>query len=119
MEFQIKNWERMAYMDTPVYIRADEPNWFVPNRAGDRVLQTLQEQGPPDQDLAAYRFLKRFWTGRRKAVSIGVDTIEIGFVSSPTGWLSVAGKRSSNCWISSENSSTIGVGRIPSHSWRA
>ena len=59
MEFQIKNWERLEYGGTPIYIRADEPNWFVPNRAGDRVLQRLQEEVPLDQDPAVCRFLKR------------------------------------------------------------
>jgi len=59
MEFQIENSHRFQYEDTPIYVRAAEPDWFVPNPAGDRVLQQLQENIPLDGDLGAYQFLKR------------------------------------------------------------
>jgi len=59
MEFQIENWQRLHHEDMPIYVRAAEPDWFVPNQAGDRVLQQLQQNIPLDGDLGAYRFLKR------------------------------------------------------------
>lgn len=63
MEFQIRNWQRMEYGNIPVYIRPDKPDWFVPNQAGDWVLQRLAQDIPIDNDLASYRFLKRLSDG--------------------------------------------------------
>jgi MoaA/NifB/PqqE/SkfB family radical SAM enzyme/ubiquinone/menaquinone biosynthesis C-methylase UbiE len=59
MEFQIKNWLRLEYGDVPIYVRADEPDWFVPNRAGDKILQKLQQNIFFNNDLSAFRFLNR------------------------------------------------------------
>jgi len=54
-----KLWTRLVADDIPVYVRPDRPDWFVPNAAGDRILQDLA--GGPIRDVAlhAQRFLGR------------------------------------------------------------
>ncbi len=37
----LKNWKRLEWNNTPVYVLPEEPNWFVPNRAGDKLIQLL------------------------------------------------------------------------------
>lgn len=60
MPFSIRNWTRYEADDgTPVYIRGERPDWFVPNEAGDRILKGLVDSGPVDLDLEARLFLAR------------------------------------------------------------
>jgi MoaA/NifB/PqqE/SkfB family radical SAM enzyme len=35
----ITEWQRIEYDNTPIYIRPDAPNWFVPNQAADKALE--------------------------------------------------------------------------------
>ena len=58
----VSRWTRLEHDGTPVYIRPDTPDWFIPNAAGDALLRTLTERGPAagDHTLAdwpARRFL--------------------------------------------------------------
>ncbi|MBN2808771.1 MAG: methyltransferase domain-containing protein [Deltaproteobacteria bacterium] len=39
--FRPELWERLEANKTPIYCRRDRADWFVPNRAGDRILQSL------------------------------------------------------------------------------
>jgi len=50
-------WQRIEYDSTPIYIRPDAPDWFVPNRAADEALLRLikNEEAP----VAIEGFLKR------------------------------------------------------------
>ena len=35
----LKDWQRIVFDNTPIYINADMPDWFVPNEKADRLLQ--------------------------------------------------------------------------------
>ncbi len=59
MAFQQELWTRFEFRGTPVYVRGDKPDWFVPNEAGDRILQELAGSGANGLDLQARRFLAR------------------------------------------------------------
>ena len=41
MAFDVAAWNRLEFDGTPIYVRPDKPDWFVPNAAGDNVLQQL------------------------------------------------------------------------------
>ena len=41
MAFDARLWTRLEHDGTPIYVRPDRPGWFVPNAAGDRILQQL------------------------------------------------------------------------------
>ncbi|MFO7908054.1 MAG: DUF5714 domain-containing protein [Planctomycetota bacterium] len=55
MVFQAEGWTRLEYEGTPVYVDPATPNWFVPNKAGDRMLQSL----PAGTDVRRSAFLQR------------------------------------------------------------
>jgi MoaA/NifB/PqqE/SkfB family radical SAM enzyme/ubiquinone/menaquinone biosynthesis C-methylase UbiE len=38
-------WHRIEFDNTPIYLRPESPDWFVPNAAGDRALATWLETG--------------------------------------------------------------------------
>ncbi len=59
MTFRSDLWTRFAFNGTPIYVRGDKPDWFVPNDAGDKVLQELAWSGPNGLDIQAQRFLAR------------------------------------------------------------
>ena len=59
MNFSSQLWHRYEEDGAPVYVRADRPNWFVPNRAGDALLQKIKEGFTAVDDPAAVRFLQR------------------------------------------------------------
>jgi 7,8-dihydro-6-hydroxymethylpterin dimethyltransferase len=44
MAFQIDLWTRFEFQGIPVYVRGDKPDWFVPNEAGDKILQELARE---------------------------------------------------------------------------
>ena len=55
MAFQAERWTRLEYEGNAVYVDPDTPNWFVPNRAGDRMLRSL----PAGTDVRRSAFLQR------------------------------------------------------------
>ncbi|APG26418.1 methyltransferase type 11 [Syntrophotalea acetylenivorans] len=59
MTFDPQAWKRFEHDGTPIYVRADRPSWFVPNRAGDELLQQLKEGVCDNADPLAMRFLQR------------------------------------------------------------
>ncbi len=59
MTFRRELWTRFEFRGTPVYLRGDKPDWFVPNEAGDKVLQELAGNGANGLDIQAQRFLAR------------------------------------------------------------
>ena len=59
MAFQKDLWTRFDFKGTPVYLRGDKPDWFVPNEAGDKILQELDSGGKNGLDIQAQRFLAR------------------------------------------------------------
>lgn len=59
MAFDPLLWTRVEFEGTPIYVRPDKPDWFVPNETGDRLLQHLADGGKTNGDLAAQRFLQR------------------------------------------------------------
>ncbi len=58
MSFDHERWVRFEFEQTPVYVRKDRPDWFVPNRNGDMQLQELAKGHKPG-DLSARRFFNR------------------------------------------------------------
>ncbi|MDY6853951.1 MAG: DUF5714 domain-containing protein [Thermodesulfobacteriota bacterium] len=59
MNFQIDHWQRFQYRDIPIYFNLDEPDWFVPNQAGDDILQSLYSNKANTPNLNIIRFLDR------------------------------------------------------------
>ncbi len=59
MLFRIDLWSRYEFQGTPIYIRGDKPDWFVPNEAGEKILQELARNSHQGLDTAARRFLAR------------------------------------------------------------
>lgn len=59
MPFRIDLWSRYEFQGTPIYIRGDKPDWFVPNEAGDKILQKMAQNGWQGLDITAQRFLDR------------------------------------------------------------
>jgi len=59
MAFQKALWTRFEFQGTPVYVRGDKPDWFVPNETGDKILQELSKNGKNGLDISAQRFLAR------------------------------------------------------------
>lgn len=41
----MQSWQRLEFSGRPVYIHPDKPDWFVPNKKADRLLQALQKAG--------------------------------------------------------------------------
>ncbi|WP_316348850.1 DUF5714 domain-containing protein [Desulfuromonas acetoxidans] len=59
MSFDHSLWQRFEHRSCPIYLRDDQPAWFVPNRAGDALLQQLRT-GSLDVDTPrVQRFLNR------------------------------------------------------------
>ncbi len=59
MSFDPQRWQRFIQDGIPVYVRADRPSWFVPNRAADTLLQQLQKNPAVVPDADGQRFLQR------------------------------------------------------------
>jgi MoaA/NifB/PqqE/SkfB family radical SAM enzyme/SAM-dependent methyltransferase len=59
MSFLPHLWQRFDEAGTPIYLRGDRPTWFVPNRAGDRILQTLAAGREVCDEPSVRRFLER------------------------------------------------------------
>jgi sulfatase maturation enzyme AslB (radical SAM superfamily) len=77
------SWERVEFDDTPIYIRPDTPDWFVPNSACDRAFTELS-----DSRRASFRMnhiLKR------------IDGPEVSPYQSRTELLKVDSLK--ECWI--------------------
>ncbi len=54
----LKHFSRLVFEDTPIYVHPAGPDWFVPNAAGDRLLNGgLPEHG---MDIAGILALQRF-----------------------------------------------------------
>jgi MoaA/NifB/PqqE/SkfB family radical SAM enzyme/SAM-dependent methyltransferase len=58
MNFQRELWTRFEAEGIPIYVRGDRPQWFVPNTAGDRILQDWPDAAA-NGDLQVQRFLER------------------------------------------------------------
>jgi MoaA/NifB/PqqE/SkfB family radical SAM enzyme/ubiquinone/menaquinone biosynthesis C-methylase UbiE len=37
------NWKRIKWNNTPIYILPEDPNWLVPNSAGDKLIELLKQ----------------------------------------------------------------------------
>jgi 7,8-dihydro-6-hydroxymethylpterin dimethyltransferase len=54
---RMAEWQRIEYDNTPIYIRPDAPDWFVPNAAADKALADLVRYGKCSREMD--NFLKR------------------------------------------------------------
>lgn len=68
----------MEFEGTPIYIRPDKPDWFVPNATGDAVLQRLGAGAAGGGALQVERFLSRLpddppreYRGRAEVLAAG------------------------------------------------
>jgi MoaA/NifB/PqqE/SkfB family radical SAM enzyme/SAM-dependent methyltransferase len=52
-------WKRLEFNHIPIYFRADKPDWFVPNTAGDEILQHWIKKGEIDHTIGNLQFLNR------------------------------------------------------------
>lgn len=59
MAFQADLWTRFEFNGTPVYVRGDKPDWFVPNEAGDKILREVSKGSVNGLDIQAQHFLGR------------------------------------------------------------
>ena len=57
--FRIADWHRTRYQDIPIYFRRDEPDWFVPTKTGDAILQNLDHYTSNIREPQVMRFLER------------------------------------------------------------
>ncbi len=53
------SWDRHGIDGTPVYVSTSTANWFVPNTAGDELLQKLAAESLPDTNAERLAFLSR------------------------------------------------------------
>lgn len=59
MAFNPEIWSRYEYEGIPIYVRGDHPVWFVPNRAGDQLLQELSRGAAMPANQQGDYFLQR------------------------------------------------------------
>jgi len=54
MPFDAASWTRLVHETTPLYLRPDAPDWFVPNAAGDAVLTAAGRGEGPGFEAALF-----------------------------------------------------------------
>jgi MoaA/NifB/PqqE/SkfB family radical SAM enzyme/SAM-dependent methyltransferase len=54
MPFDASCWTRITHDDTPIYLRPDAPDWFVPNAGGDAALAAARRGEPLDCEAALF-----------------------------------------------------------------
>ncbi|MBI9084947.1 MAG: methyltransferase domain-containing protein [Desulfobacterales bacterium] len=59
MPFDQSLWLRLSNNQTPIYVRKDTAGWFVPNGAGEHILNGLAAGETIEDGLSARRFLTR------------------------------------------------------------
>lgn len=59
MKFDVAAWQRLDHPQGGLYICGDMPNWFVPNCAGDKILQKLMAGHDAGMTPEVQRFLQR------------------------------------------------------------
>ena len=64
MSFNIAEWTRIIHNDTPIYLRPESPDWFVPTPEGDALLSSMlknhgAEPSPSALSIDDRRFLMR------------------------------------------------------------
>ncbi|NDV21300.1 DUF5714 domain-containing protein [Desulfovibrio sp. JC022] len=59
MSFNISEWTRITHNDTPVYLRPNSPDWFVPTSSGDNLLNFIQKNPDAKLSIEDKRFLMR------------------------------------------------------------
>ena len=59
MPFDRSLWHRLSHNQISIYVRKDTAGWFIPNAAGQRLLQQLAAGEAIEDNLSAQRFLAR------------------------------------------------------------
>jgi MoaA/NifB/PqqE/SkfB family radical SAM enzyme/SAM-dependent methyltransferase len=59
LSFDISEWIRFEYNETPVYMRPDSTDWFVPDNAGDELLKGLKTDRHKPCDYRTLSFIER------------------------------------------------------------
>ena len=63
MPFDLFSWRRWEIEGTPIYVREDPPDWFVPNREADQALRAMLQGKSMNGDLHLQRLLSRIRSG--------------------------------------------------------
>lgn len=63
MSFDPRAWIRLEHQQTPIWVRPDKPDWFVPNGAGDALLRAWQSGSAAPRGAAEQRFAARLPDG--------------------------------------------------------
>ncbi|WP_291326105.1 DUF5714 domain-containing protein [Desulfovibrio sp. UCD-KL4C] len=78
MPFKLTEWVRITHDNIPVYIRPESPDWFVPTKAGDELLQKLSKDESRSLSVAEEKFLMRLpdeatttYHGRKELLQLG------------------------------------------------
>ena len=77
MHFNPEDWERIEFNSMPIYVSRQEPNWLVPNKEGEHVIQQIKSGVSLDGNPHIMRFLyslpqvrKLNYTGRHHYLSL-------------------------------------------------
>ncbi len=77
MGFESSRWVRLEFEGTPVYVREDPPDWFVPNRSADQALKALLQGKALNGDFHLQRLLNRVDTGPVKDYQGRVQALKL------------------------------------------
>jgi 7,8-dihydro-6-hydroxymethylpterin dimethyltransferase len=90
----LRDWQRIVFDNTPIYINADMPDWFVPNERADRLLWDLLRDGSSGYDPSLRAVMDRI-TGNGKIEYKGrADVLKLD--------------RLKECWIHITNRCNLG-----------
>jgi MoaA/NifB/PqqE/SkfB family radical SAM enzyme/SAM-dependent methyltransferase len=86
-------WKRIEFDNTPIFIRADVPDWFVPNQAADDALAKQLKQGKAPDEIK--NLLKRIGGPAEKDYQSRTEKLEID--SLKECWLHITNRCNMEC----------------------
>jgi len=95
MQFNVNLWQRFEHDQLAIYVRGDLPCWFVPNSAGDHLLQQLQAGELLDTHPRVQRFLQRLPNSAVQAYTGRAD--HLGTVKLSELWLHITNRCDLSC----------------------
>lgn len=75
--FNIADWHRVEFQDIPIYFRRDDSDWFVPNKAGDSILQELKHDTLNAREPQVLAFLQRLPSGKAQEFQGRADYLRL------------------------------------------
>ncbi len=95
MDFDISLWQRFEHNNVAVYVRGDMPSWFVPNSAGDQLLQQLMSGEEPALQPQQQAFMYRLPTGSSAAYTGRFEHLQTDKLSEL--WLHITNRCDLSC----------------------